>query len=813
MPPYINALFNRYSKTIFWSLVAVLILSVLILLNRHYLLNPWQVQEIKQVQPELGLAYTAQTQLPALSSHNGPSLAKVLENGRPLAGPANSQHYDIRTFGNGRYSFWLDYVYFSTSDNSSPLSNGRTYSITYPIIVSDLFAYSLYLVLIILILINVRLANLPNDSFQKQVVTLTSLKTLFQGRPTTMTYRPEIDGLRAVAVLPVILFHAGFKWMSGGYVGVDIFFVISGYLITTIIINELDEGRFSIVGFYERRARRILPALFLVLACSLPIAYLLLLPDQLISFSRSLGSVMTFVSNLYFRGEINYFARASEEEPLLHTWSLAVEEQYYLVFPLLAFLLWKIGRALFIAFMLLIALASFLYAESLSLLEPDKAFFDTRLRVWELMIGSLVAIYLVMRWRKTEKNRVIAEIGSAIGLGLIIWAIVYLEKSTPFPGKYALAPTVGAALVIIFASPATLVGRLLSCRPLVGVGLISYSAYLWHQPIFAFARLMRRTLPSSFIFSCLSVLSLLLAYLSWRFVEKPFRNRERVSRRMVFTLSIAGIVVFGCVSLLGDFYKGLPWRFPPSDADLLVSFKERGGYVSSLHQNYVRTDSFDPQKGVKLLIIGDSHSQDLVNILHEGNLLQNTQIVARYIPARCQLYQGDESSAAFVHPGDVKLCARDYYIGLRELIASADIVLVAASWQEWSVERLSVTLDRLGIAAKANYIVFGHKDLGYINLTAYTGMSSSEKSAYLNPVTDSGLNLNRILSQTVDHSHFVDIQALLCNPSSLQCHIFNEQGLLLSYDGSHLTQAGAHYLGSRLAQVPAFARLVAAAER
>lgn len=809
----IDAVFNRYSKTIFWSLVAVLILSVLILLNRHYLLNPWQVQEIKQVQPELGLAFTAQTRMPSLSSHDGPSLAKVLENGQPLSGPENSQHYDIRTFGDGRYSFWHDYVYFSSSDKSSPLSNGRTYSITYPIVVSDLFAYSLYLVLIILILINVRLANLPNDSFQKQVVTLTSLKTIFQGRPTTMTYRPEIDGLRAVAVLPVILFHAGFKWMSGGYVGVDIFFVISGYLITTIIINELDEGRFSIVGFYERRARRILPALFLVLACSLPIAYLLLLPDQLISFSRSLGSVMTFVSNLYFRGEINYFARASEEEPLLHTWSLAVEEQYYLVFPLLAFLLWKIGRALFIAFMLLIALASFLYAESLSLLEPDKAFFDTRLRVWELMIGSLVAIYLVMRWRKREKNRVIAEIGSAIGLGLIIWAIVYLEKSTPFPGKYALAPTVGAALVIIFASPATLVGRLLSWRPLVGIGLISYSAYLWHQPIFAFARLMLRTLPSPFVLSCLSVLSLLLAYLSWRFVEKPFRNKERVRRQTVFTLSIAGIVVFGCVALLGEYYKGLPGRFPPTDADLLVSFDERGGYVSLLHKNYVQSNSFDTQNGVKLLIIGDSYSQDLVNILHEGNLLQKTQIVARYIPARCQLYQGDESSAKFVNPGDIKLCARDYYIGLRELIASADIVLIAASWQEWSVTRLSVTLDRLGIAAKANYIVFGHKDLGHINRTAYTGMSSSEKSAYLNPVKDTDFKLNRILSQTLDNSHFVDIQALLCNPSTFQCQIFDEEGLLLSYDGSHLTQAGARYLGARLAHVPAFARLVAAAER
>ncbi|MFT3848104.1 MAG: acyltransferase [Propionivibrio sp.] len=158
-----------------------------------------------------------------------------------------------------------------------------------------------------------------------------------------MKYRREVNGLRSVAVLPVILFHAGFTWMSGGFVGVNVFFVISGYLITTIILNELDAGQFSIAAFYERRARRILPALFVVLICCVPFAYLWLLPDQLVGFSKSLASVMAFVSNIYFREAVDYFARASEEEPLLHTWSLAVEEQYYVMFPLLAMLLWRGG--------------------------------------------------------------------------------------------------------------------------------------------------------------------------------------------------------------------------------------------------------------------------------------------------------------------------------------------------------------------------------------------------------------------------------------------------------------------------------------
>lgn len=272
-----------------------------------------------------------------------------------------------------------------------------------------------------------------------------------------MKYRREVDGLRTVAVLPVILFHAGFDWIGGGFVGVDVFFVISGYLITTIILNELDSGHFSIAGFYERRARRILPALFLVVACCVPLAYWLLLPDQLEGFSRSLMSVMVFLSNLYFRNEVNYFARASEEEPLLHTWSLAVEEQYYLVFPLLAIFLWKGGRRVFLVTTVSIAVASFVYADSQSLLRPDKAFFDTRGRVWELFVGSLVAMYM-LRLRKTQPAKEIAEIGGALGLGLIAWACLTFEQSTPFPGRYALIPTFGAALIILFASPETYAG-------------------------------------------------------------------------------------------------------------------------------------------------------------------------------------------------------------------------------------------------------------------------------------------------------------------------------------------------------------------
>lgn len=237
-----------------------------------------------------------------------------------------------------------------------------------------------------------------------------------------MKYRREIDGLRALAVLSVILFHAGFSWISGGFIGVDVFLVISGYLITTIILSELEKDNFSLAKFYERRARRILPALFFVLVLCLPAAYVLLLPDQLSSFFKSLASVMLFVSNFYFRSEVNYFARTSEEEPLLHTWSLAVEEQYYLVFPLLAMLLWHKGRKGFLLASAAIAIASFLYADTSSMLHPDKSFFDTRGRVWELFLGSVTAIYLLRRQTLKSPPQWLAEAGGILGLGLIVWA-------------------------------------------------------------------------------------------------------------------------------------------------------------------------------------------------------------------------------------------------------------------------------------------------------------------------------------------------------------------------------------------------------
>jgi PAS domain S-box-containing protein len=353
-----------------------------------------------------------------------------------------------------------------------------------------------------------------------------------------MRYRPEIDGLRAIAVIPVILFHAGFQLFSGGFVGVDIFFVISGYLITTIILADLEAGRFSILNFYERRARRILPALYLVMASCLPFAWLWLMPSDAKEFLKSVMAVLVFASNIFFWRQSDYFDTDTELKPLLHTWSLGVEEQFYVLFPMFLMFSWQLGRKKIVVFLTITALLSLALAEYAISRNPNATFFLLPTRAWELAMGSLIAFYL----RGKERGQfppVFRQILSLVGLGLIAFGVLAFSKETPFPGFSALIPTVGAGLIIVFALPGTLVGRLLVSRVLVGVGLVSYSAYLWHQPLLSFARHRSFTEPNNMVIALILVLTFGLAYVTWRYVEQPFRHKEMMTKRLVWRFSFA----------------------------------------------------------------------------------------------------------------------------------------------------------------------------------------------------------------------------------------------------------------------------------
>ena len=351
----------------------------------------------------------------------------------------------------------------------------------------------------------------------------------------TIPYRSDIDGLRAVAVLAVIFFHAGFAWAPGGYVGVDVFFVISGFLITGILLREHGEGTFSLARFYERRARRILPALLVVLGATLLASSLIMFEHDRRIVARTAVSVTAFAANILFWGGVdfgqfatlNYFQRTIHDQPLAHTWSLAVEEQYYLVFPLSLIAILHLPQAQVRRILIAVTLMSFAACALLTPQHQSAAFYLLPTRLWELLAGGLMAWFGPARRSADWRREALAALGAALVLG----PIFLFNEHAPFPGIHAAAPVTGTALLVRYA-PGTMASAVLAAPPLVFIGLISYSAYLWHQPLFAMARYLDLSRPLGLASTiALCVLTLLMAAATWRWIETPFRDRRRLSVR------------------------------------------------------------------------------------------------------------------------------------------------------------------------------------------------------------------------------------------------------------------------------------------
>ena len=397
------------------------------------------------------------------------------------------------------------------------------------------------------------------------------------GSLSKLYYRSDIDGLRAVAVIPVILFHAGLPYFSGGYVGVDVFFVISGFLIAGIISREIDENRFSILNFYERRARRILPALFLVIGTTLIAAWTISWPRDFVEISESALAMIFFGSNIYFWQSIDYFATAAEYRPLLHTWSLAVEEQFYIFFPLFLILMARRSRQILIASLAVVFFVSLALSIHWAENRPAAGFYLAPARAWELLLGVFLALNTIRSW----SNQWLREIAAAAGIILILISVVIFESTTPFPGSAALVPCLGTVLVIQAGrgeGPPTQVARLLSKKSVVSVGLISYSLYLWHWPIFAFSRFWLGTthLPVLWALGGVAV-SIVVAAVSWGFVERPFRTKPTFSRQGIFRFSAITAVMLATVSVSFIMAHGVPARFEQRVLDALAGAEDTAG--------------------------------------------------------------------------------------------------------------------------------------------------------------------------------------------------------------------------------------------
>lgn len=637
-----------------------------------------------------------------------------------------------------------------------------------------------------------------------------------------MNYRSEIDGLRAFAVLPVIFFHAEYSLFSGGYVGVDIFFVISGFLITSIIVNDLEQQKFSFINFYLRRAKRILPALFLVMAASIPFAWLWLPAGDMKEFGESIVSTTLFSSNILFWLQSGYFDTSAELKPLLHTWSLSVEEQYYFLVPLLLFCVWKFGHKKYLAPVLLIlSITSLLFAVYTVKTNPNTAFFHLHTRFWELGIGAIVAV--IIRNRKNTTIRALwqCNVLSIIGFFSAILPIFLFDKTTPTPSFYVLLPTVGTALIIAYARPNTIVNNILSWPPFVGIGAISYSLYLWHQPVLAFAR-HRLIGEIDSIIPFLFLLIFILSYLSYRFVETPARSSQ-FSNKVLIPL----LVVIASFLMLFGISTHLNGGFRDRNIEYLTEIQsiELGNYkynnielrkeswslldkamnsenTNSLNELRSGVKSFDPTDNkLKMLIVGDSHSKDMFNLFSSVNEINSTYQLGRY-------------------GVDINLIREDFFD--TDIFTDSDAIVLAARYDNKDLNSLPELVNRLVSSGKevflvhrifdfphpipfnlADRILFKHwktveNKTEIINLVndAYTYeylANKNDQRSFIN----SRKKLRELKSIHKDDVTLIDRMNYVC-PESNQCYGMRSDFAKLFYDPDHHTLEGIDFFSKTI---------------
>ncbi len=617
-----------------------------------------------------------------------------------------------------------------------------------------------------------------------------------------MQYRRDIDGLRAVAVLSVVLCHAGVEVFSGGYVGVDVFFVISGYLITSIIIAEKDAGRFSLARFYERRVRRILPALFFMMFISVIVAAVVLAPFSGRAFYRSVAATSLFSSNiLFFLESGDYFDVSADLKPLLHTWSLGVEEQYYLIFPILMLVLLNGTRKYIPLIFAVLAVASFVVSQQALGNDPTASFYLLHARGWELAVGALVAYFSAKSggsWLGGEQMR---QWGSAVGFLLVLFAIFSFDRGTPFPGLYALVPVIGGAMVIAFAAPGTLIARILSGRVVVGIGLMSYSIYLWHQPIYAFARHLTLTELGFAQYFMAICATFVFGYLSYRYVERPFRTDGKVSGKSIAWLAVVCSASFAVVGLAGHVTVGFQGfkvgAIPESRQEIYVDH-----FLQLQKKSQLEGSVPGASHGRRVLVIGDSMAGDfLLAVKAGGGQFPGYDFVRGSLGGLCvnDFYRVLDGAP----PSDSLCKSRDGFAALMAEISVADEVVLANAWTSETAGAAFSIAQKIFAFGKPVYVVdafrmFNISDASYY--FARSGAPVEELAGFMRSrLLPSSLEARQILLEASGRSHgvaFIDKLLFFCD--DLACNFYDEHSRPLLHDDMHVTAYGAAYYGDAL---------------
>lgn len=464
-------------------------------------------------------------------------------------------------------------------------------------------------------------------SFKDSLVAVFGIGKL-ENSTVQMKYLPEIDGLRAVSVIAVLLYHLGVTWIPGGFTGVDVFFVISGFLITTIIRDDIQRGTFSFAKFYARRIRRIFPALVAVLLATALMGYFVLAPGDYASQGRSAIAAAASVSNVYFYFNTGYFDNSAETLPLLHTWSLGVEEQFYIILPIFLILLSKSRLQQYLGPILLAVMGVSFAASAWRVgVDQKSAFYLVHYRAWELGAGAILAF--IPSWR-AKAPQWLAQLATLVGLGLVGYSIFSPHPVQSFPGIGALPATVGAALLLAFSGRKGLVNRTLSLPPMVFIGKISYSLYLWHWPLIAYWRHYTSWAPLSQgeqIF--IGVSAVAAGWVSWRFIETPFRHGTATNWRSIW-VGIGTMAAATAPAIAIALSAGMPGRLPPE----YTAFQSKDAMWQwdcpenlSLHGEYLCSAGAPwSTANVQAVVIGDSHAQHMMPLLHEAGVRSNTAI-------------------------------------------------------------------------------------------------------------------------------------------------------------------------------------------
>ncbi|MDA9285235.1 acyltransferase [Pseudomonadales bacterium] len=621
-----------------------------------------------------------------------------------------------------------------------------------------------------------------------------------------MKYRAEIDGLRAIAVVPVVLFHAGFQLFSGGFVGVDVFFVISGYLITTILIEDIEHKRFNLVNFYERRAKRILPALFFFLIITIPFVLILFPPHAIKDFAQSLLATSLFVSNIFFYIETDYFNDLAEMAPLLHTWSLAVEEQFYFVFPPLLWLLYKVDRNMRVLLICSLTSFSFIAAEYIVSIDPPFSFYMLFTRFWELSVGSIVAIFLVNR---SHLPNGVGMTLSVSGLVMVAYSIFAYTKNTVFPGLSATLPVFGTALIILGSTRQNIVQRLLSNAVLVKVGLLSYSLYLSHNIVFSVARNSGLGLDDILAKLLAIMISVILAVFSYKYIETPFR-RSSVSKAITFGSSFLIISVLVVVGYYGHQSDGLKSiiisRLLDSHDGLVLDTKlaltARGEYwdefLPSAGNNY-STDS----SARKILILGDSKSEDMyVSMMSvDSNPRQEYRRLRLDIACMDMRFVNSSETCSEQLSGVIQ----------SSLYKKSDYIVLTATWQFTADPDIETLVDRILGDGKGLLILStsNFNDVASLSyVVAKRGYDVDEEETYL--FKNMRLDWRRIFAsfrQKLEKRNreivFIEKLSAFCDLSKETCRLRNGNNWFF-WDSGHLTKEGAKHFGKYLNSLKLF---------